>query len=411
MKKWITIALVLALSLSLFSVTALADTQGSLPEGDYDLEYYTRFKDQGMTLNVFNWGEYISDGTDDSLDVNKAFEELTGIKVNYNMFDTNEALYAKLKTGGSNYDLIIPSDYTIARMIDEEMLRPLDFSNIPNFRLIDPQYVDPDYDPQNLYSVPYTWGTVGLIYNTTMVDPGEDMETWSVLWNEKYKGNILMFGNSKDAFGIAFKLLGDPINAESQEQMDRASKKLKEQKPLLQAYVMDEIFDKMTGGEAAIAPYYAGDFVTMHDDNPDLAFAFPREGTNIFTDAMCIPKDAQNPELAEMYINFMLEPQVGLANIEYIGYSTPNTAVYDLLPDEVKSDPVRYPDKAVLDNCEYFVNVSPELAKSMDDAWTQIISSDEHYSQMIMPMLLIAAVAAVVVLGVVRARRKKRPQG
>ena len=237
------------------------------------------------------------------------------------------------------------------------------------------------------------------------------METWDVLWNEKYSKNILMFGNSRDAFAIAFKRMGTSLNVQSQEQLDEATQMLIQQKPLVQAYVMDEIFDKMTGGEAAIAPYYAGDFITMHADNPDLAFAFPREGTNIFTDAMCIPKDAQNPELAELYINFMLEPQVGLANIQYIGYSTPNAAVYDLLDDETKQNPVQYPPKELLDTFEYLTHPDPHLAKAMDDAWTKIVSADQAYSDMLLPAVLAVCVIAIVTLAVERTVKKKRPQG
>ncbi|MCI8816377.1 MAG: ABC transporter substrate-binding protein [Angelakisella sp.] len=374
-----------------------------------DTAYYTRYRGQGRSLNVYNWGEYISDGSDDSIDVNRAFEELTGIKVVYSTFDTNESLYAKLKTGGSSYDVIIPSDYMIARMIEEEMLLPLDLANIPNFEgAIGERYKNPMYDPENRYSVPYTWGTVGLIYNTTMVDESDLIDSWSYLWDPVYAGNMLMFSNSKDAFGIAFKMLGYPINAESREQLDRATQLLKEQKPLLQAYVMDEIFDKMTGGEAALAPYYAGDAVTMMEDNPDLRFVIPKEGSNIFTDAMCIPKEARNKELAEMYINFMLEPEVGLANIDYIGYSTPNDWVYQLLDDEVKNDPVRYPDQELLEGCEYFVNLPPELAAYMDEKWTELLSADERYSRMLMPLVMLGCVIATVVLNTARAVRKSR---
>lgn len=408
MKKLFSAVLALALALPLLLVPAWAD------EMDYsgmDLGYYTRYKGQGRSLNVYNWGEYISDGSDGSLNVNKAFEELTGIKVVYSTFDTNESLYAKLKTGGSSYDLIIPSDYMIARMIGEEMLLPLDLGNIPNFEdSVGERYKDPGFDPGNRYSVPYTWGTVGLIYNTTMVDENDLIDSWGYLWDPVYAGNMLMFSNSKDAFGIAFKMLGYPINAESREQLDRATELLKEQKPLLQAYVMDEIFDKMTGGEAALAPYYAGDAITMMEDNPDLAFVVPKEGSNIFTDAMCVPKEAKNKELAEMYINFMLEPEVGLANIEYIGYSTPNDRVYQLLDDEVKNDPVRYPDQELLDRCEYFVNLEPELAAYMDEKWTELLSSDERYSRMLMPLVMLGCVAATIALNVARAARKNRQQ-
>ena len=406
MMKKLSLFLAVLVLLPLLAVPAWAE------EMDYqgmDLDYYTRFKGQGRSLNVYNWGEYISDGSDDSLDVNKAFEELTGIKVVYSTFDTNESLYAKLKTGGSSYDVIIPSDYMIARMIEEGMLLPLDLGNIPNFAThINPRYKDQSYDPGNRYSVPYTWGTVGLIYNAAMVDENDAIDSWGYLWDPIYADNMLMFSNSKDAFGVAFKLLGYPINAESREQLDRATQLLKEQKPLLQAYVMDEIFDKMTGGEAALAPYYAGDAVTMMEDNPDLRFVIPKEGSNIFTDAMCIPKEARNKELAEMYINFMLEPEVGLANIDYIGYSTPNDWVYQLLDDEVKNDPVRYPDQELLEGCEYFVNLPPELAAYMDEKWTELLSADERYSRMLMPLVMLGCVIATVVLNTARAVRKSR---
>jgi len=377
-------------------------------EGEYDLEYYTKYKDKGYTLSVFNWGEYISDGSDDSLDVNAAFEELTGIKVVYSNFDTNETLYAKLKIGGTSYDVVIPSDYMVSRLIDEGLVRPLNYDNIPNFKYISRQYVNPEYDPENLYSVPYTWGIVGLIFNKTMIDEDEAINSWGELWNPLYQDNILMFGNSKDAFGIAFKMLGYPINAESFEQIDKATELLKQQKDLLQAYVMDEIFDKMTGEEAAIAPYYAGDFITMREDNEDLSFVYPAEGTNIFVDAMCIPTSSKNPELAEMYINFMLEPEVGLANIEYIGYSTPNDAVYELLDEETKNDPIRYPDESVISRAEYFVNTSAELSAYMDEKWTEILTADERYSRMLMPMVLAGCLLAIILLNVFRTLRKHR---
>jgi len=407
MTRKLTLALALFLLLPL--LLAVPARGEELDSAGMDLDYYTRYKGQGRSINVYNWGEYISDGADGSLDVNRAFEELTGIKVVYSTFDTNESLYAKLKTGGSSYDVIIPSDYMIARMIQEGMLLPLDFGNIPNFEgSINDRYKNQSYDPENRYSVPYTWGTVGLIYNTSMVDDSDAIDSWGYLWDSVYDQNILMFSNSKDAFGVAFKMLGYPINAESKEQLDRATELLKQQKPLLQAYVMDEIFDKMTGGEAALAPYYAGDAVTMMQDNPDLRFVVPKEGSNIFTDAMCVPKESRNKELAELYINFMLEPEVGLANIDYIGYSTPNDRVYQLLDEETKNDPVRYPEQELLDNCEYFVNLSPELAAYMDEKWTELLSADERYSRMLMPLVMLGCIIATVCLNIARSVRKNR---
>ncbi|MEG0541629.1 MAG: spermidine/putrescine ABC transporter substrate-binding protein, partial [Angelakisella sp.] len=290
----------------------------------------------------------------------------------------------------------------------EQMIQPINFDNVPNFSNINQKYVNPAYDPENKYSVPYTWGTVGLIYNSTMVNENDPMDSWSVMWSEEYLNNVLMFGNSKDAFAIAFKMLGLPINAESPEQIEAATKLLKQQKPILQAYVMDEIFDKMTGGEAAIAPYYAGDATTMIQDNPDLRFVIPKEGSNIFTDAVCIPGSAKNKELAEMYINFLLEPEIGLANIEYIGYSTPNDAVYELLDDEVKNNPISYPDDETIARCEYFHHVDPALALLMDEKWTEILTADEQYNRLLMPMLLIFCIGASIALNVLRAVRKRR---
>ena len=237
---------------------------------DYD---WTRFADDNITLNVYNWGLYISDGSDESVDVLSAFEDLTGIKVNYTTFDSNESLYAKMKSGGATYDVIFPSDYMVGKMAAEGMLAPLDFSNIPNFAQIGTDYLGWDFDPQNTYSVPYTWGTTGLIYNTTLVD--EAPTSWSALWDMQYANNVLMFNNSRDAYAIAAKKLGRSLNPSSVEEVQEVMQELKDQKSVVQAYVMDEIFDKMEGGEAALAPYYAGDALTMIADNPDLAFVHP----------------------------------------------------------------------------------------------------------------------------------------
>ncbi len=215
-----------------------------------------------VTINVYNWGQYISDGTDGYIDVNKAFTEATGIEVNYMTFDSNETMYTKLKTGGSTYDVIIPSDYMVARLIAEDMLEELDYSNIPNYALVDEAYKNTSFDPKNKYSVPYTWGTVGVIYNTKYVDEA-DVGSWDLLWNEKYSGKILMFDNPRDAFAIAQLLLGIDINTEDPDELRSAAYKLIEQKPLVQGYVMDQIFSKMEREEAWIAPYYAGDYLLM----------------------------------------------------------------------------------------------------------------------------------------------------
>ncbi len=264
---------------------AVADSASDYVE---DVGYYEKFKGQGLSINVYNWGEYISDGSDESLDVNAAFTELTGIEVNYTNFASNEELYAKLRGGGASYDIIIPSDYMISRMIEEDMLEKLDFDNIPNFQYIDDNYKNLEYDASNEYSVPYTWGTVGIIYNTEYID--EEIDSWDILWDARFTGEILMFNNPRDAFALAQLRLGYSLNTTDEAEIERATEELIEQKSIVQSYVMDEIFDKMEGGEAALAPYYAGDALVMMDNNPSLEFVVPNEGTNLFVDAMCIPK-------------------------------------------------------------------------------------------------------------------------
>lgn len=403
MKRLAVLVIAAAAVLSL-SIPASAEVEVA------DESYYTRFQGQGKTLNVHNWGEYIADGSDDSLDVVREFEELTGIQVNYTTFSTNEEVYARLRNGGANYDLLIPSDYMIARMIRENMLEKLDFSNIPNFKNINQSFLKPVFDSTGEYSVPYTWGTVGIIYNKEMVDE-EDLGSWDLLWNQKYMGQILMFANPRDDFGIALKRLGFPMNPENTEQLALATDELKKQKLLVQAYVMDEVFDKMIGGEAAIAPYYAGDAITMMADNPDLGFFVPDEGTNRFVDAMVIPKGAKNKECAEMFINFLLEAEVGASNIEYIGYSSPNDAAMEILPSEITENSVAYPPENVIAKTEFWKDLSPELNLAVDAAWTELLSSDDQYSRWLVPVFLIIALGASVTINVVRARRKRREHG
>ena len=323
-------------------------------------KYYTRFKNDGISINVYNWGEYIPDGSEEGvLNLNAEFTKLTGITVNYSTYATNEELYAKLKGGGSTYDIIIPSDYMISRMIKENMLEPLDKSNIPNFANIMDKFKSSEYDPGSKYSVPYTWGTVGIIYDTTVVD--EEDIGWDILWDEDYSGRILMFDNPRDAFAIAENMLGYSLNTENSEELEKAAEKLKEQKKVVQAYVMDEIFDKMGAGEAIIAPYYAGDAVTLMDEYEDLGFVIPDSGTNLFIDAVCIPKGCRNKEAAEMYINFLNEPDVAYAIADFIGYSTPNQKAYEMLDDEVKNDGISYlDDDYIEEKTTVFCNLSDE---------------------------------------------------
>ena len=390
-------------------VTSMLVLPSAADEPEYSNSVdWNKFRDQNVTLNVYNWGEYISvDDGENLYDTNREFEELTGIKVNYTNFASNEELYAKLKNGGSSYDIIIPSDYMIARMINEDMLEKLDFSNIPNYSLIMDKFKGIDYDPTEEYSVPYMWGMVGLIYNTTMVDSEDDVYSWSILWNEKYANNILMFSNSRDAFAIACKYLGYSMNTTDEQELRNAAAALTNQKLLVQAYVMDEIFDKMTGGEAALAPYYAGDAITMIGDNPDLAYAVPREGTNLFVDAMCIPKGAKNKEAAEMYINFMCETKTALHNCEYIGYSTPQSEVSEYLDPELAANPIAYPDEATLANTEAFIALPDDVTKLMDELWTSILTANSSAPWTI-PVFLVACLGASIGINVARARKKKR---
>ena len=319
----LTLAVALCAALPVFAAGTIEVTEDVSVSDAYD---WTRFKGQNVTLNVYNWGEYISNGSDDSVDVVAAFEKLTGIKVNYTTFDSNESLYAKLKSGAANYDVIIPSDYMVAKMINEGMLAPLDYDNIPNFQKIDAGYRNPDYDPQNAYTVPYMLCTTGIIYNSKYVDEA-DVTGWELLWNEKYAGKILMFDNSRDAFGIAEYLLGYDVNTTDETELQACAAKLAEQKPVVQQYVMDQIFDAMENEEAWIAPYYAGDYLTMVEENPDLAFVQPEEGSNLFVDAMCIPTSAKNKLIAERYIDFMLTEEPAVANAEYTYYGSPNRLV------------------------------------------------------------------------------------
>ena len=331
--------------------------------GNYDVESL-----RGTEINVYNWGEYISDGEDGAVNVIAEFENLTGITVNYTTYASNEDMYSKLKSGGVSYDVIIPSDYMIERMVKEGMLQKLDFANIPNYSYIANEYKNLYFDPENAYSVPYTGGMVGLIYNTTMVD--EVPDSWSIMWDEKYSGQILTFNNSRDAFGVAQYLLGQSVNTTDVAEWESAAQKLKEQKPLIQSYVMDEIFTKMESGEAAIAPYYAGDFLTMQDVNPDLAFVYPKEGTNIFVDSMCIPATAKNKAAAELFINFMCEPEISLANAEYLFYLCPNTAVLADDRYSLKDNEVLYPKQKV--EAEYFHNLDQDTLDLLSRLWEEV---------------------------------------
>lgn len=328
-----------------------------------------------VTINVYNWGQNIASGDEGSMDVIAEFEkEYPNIHVNYTTYDSNETMYSKLKTGGITVDVIVPSDYMIARMIDEDMLLPLNFDNIPNYRFIDEAYKSTAYDPENQYSIPYTWGTVGIIYNSKYVDEA-DVGSWNLLWNEKYAGKILMFGNSRDAFGISELLLGYDINTTDESELQAAAQKLTEQKPLVQQYVMDEIFDLMENEEAWIAPYYVGDYLTMAQENDALRFYHPSEGFNLFIDAMCIPSCCQNKAAAETFINFLCRPDIAGGNMNWICYSTPETEARQYIDDWMTSNPFAYPDEETLAKGSAFLYLPQAVNQKMEDLWLQAKTS------------------------------------
>lgn len=356
MKKWILFALTACLVLGCLSGCAAGGEQ--------------------IDLVVYNWGEYISDGQDGTLDVIAAFEEkYPNIHVDYLTYADNESMYSRLANGGITVDVIIPSDYMITRLIQENMLLELDFDNIPNFQYIDDSFKNPDYDPENKYSVPYTWGTVGIVYNTKYVDPA-DVTGWELLWNEKYAGEILMFGNSRDAFGIAEYLLGYDVNTTDEAELRACAEKLKEQKPLVQQYVMDEVFDAMENGEAYIATYYAGDCYMMMQENPDLAFYFPEaQGFNLFTDAMCIPTCAAQKEAAELFINFMTDPEICGANLGTLGYCTPSTASRAYIDPEMANSPIAYPSAETLSHGTVFAYLPEETTRLMESLFMEVRNS------------------------------------
>ena len=363
--------------------------------------------DTGVTINVYNWGQYISDGTDGYLDVNAAFTEATGIEVNYMTFDTNESLYTKLKTGGSSYDIIVPSDYMAGRLIDEGLVQKLDFSNIPNYQYINEAYKNTAYDPNNAYSVPYTWGTVGVIYNKKYVDEA-DIGSWDLLWNEKYAGKILMFDNNRDAFAIAESRLGYSLNTTDSVAMTACAELLKQQKPVVQQYVMDQIFDKMTREEAWIAPYYAGDYLTMLEDNPDLGFYFPEEGFNLFIDCMMIPSSAEHKAEAEAYINFLLSPEVCGENLDYLGYSATEDAAKEYMDPVVSSSEIAYPSAETLARSEAFLYLPTESNQLMDSLWLDVKTGDSEDTTVMMAVTIGVIVLALAILLIHSLRKKRR---
>ncbi len=329
--------------------------------------------DGRVTINVYNWGQYISEGEDGCIDVIAEFEKAyPNIRVNYVTFDSNETMYTKMSNGGITVDVIIPSDYMLGRLIDEDMLLPLNFDNIPNFQYVDERFKNPNYDPENLYSVPYTWGMVGIIYNTKYVDEA-DVTGWELLWNEKYAGKILMFDNSRDAFGIAQCLLGYDINTTNEEELRKCAELLRQQKPVVQQYIMDQVFDLMENGEAWITPYYAGDYLTMADENEDLAFYLPaHQGYNLFVDAMCIPKCSKNKTEAELFINFLCQPEIAGGNMDWICYGTPISAAKEFMDPEVVGSEISYPSEEIMDMGRDYIALPATVSRFMEELWMDI---------------------------------------
>ncbi|MBE6625998.1 MAG: spermidine/putrescine ABC transporter substrate-binding protein [Ruminococcaceae bacterium] len=373
MKKIISVILTLFTLASLMLVSVSCSKDGGESTGGT------------TTLYVYNWGEYISDGSEGTIDSNAEFEkyckEVLGmnVKVNYSTFSSNEDLYAKLSSGAVSYDVVIPSDYMIARLAAEGLLKEVNPNEtIPNYQYISDDFKGLYHDENEIWSVPYTYGTVGIIYNTDMVS--EDEETfgsWALLWDENHKGNILQFNNSRDAFGTAQYYLGYSVNSDDPAEWEEALGLLLEQKNVVQGYVMDEVFNKMKGGSAAIAPYYAGDFFTMYADNERLAFFHPEEGTNMFVDAMCIPASTQNYELALEYINFMLSEEIAIANAEYICYASPNSLVYEnetYMEDmaEVHPDAISILYDFDMSKMEFYHDLSDETRMLMNSLWEDL---------------------------------------
>lgn len=323
-------------------------------------------------LYVYNWGEYMDET------VVKQFEDETGLKVSYDYFNTNEDMYPKIANGSAKYDVICPSDYMIQRLIDENLLAELEFDNIPNIKNIGERYMESskEFDPQNKYSVPYCWGTVGILYNRTMVK--EPVDSWGILWDEKYKDNVLMQESVRDAFGVTLKYLGYSLNTTSESELEEAKLKLIEQKQSgnVQAYVIDQVRDKMIGNEAALGVIYSGEAIFTRRENSDLEYVVPKEGSNLWIDSWVVPNNAEHKENAEKFINFLCRPDIALKNFEYITYSTPNDAARELIEDEaIKNSIIAFPDDSVLKNCETYRYLGIEQDEIYNDKWNEVKSA------------------------------------
>lgn len=410
MKKIVSLAVAFILVLTAFPFTVLAEDKYFTQE---QLDYYKNLGLQGTTVNVYNWGEYISDGEEGSMDVVSEFERLTGAKVNYTNFESNENMYSKLSGGGVSYDVIAPSDYMIERLIDEDMLLPLDYNNIPNIELINEKYQHLYFDPEQLYTVCFNVGTTVLIYNKTMVE--SEPESWDVLWDEQYRGKVLMFNNPRDAFAIAQARLSQDFNTINEDEWIKAAELLAEQRDKVSpVYVMDEVFNLMESGEYAFATYYAGDYLLMLENNEDLGYCYPQEGVNEFYDAFCVPKCSQNKRGAEAFINFMHEPQVAFENCEYIYYHSPNVTVEQNEESSLYGEPVIYPEEEL--TTQFFKNLPQNIIELENNLWTQVksgklsVDSKAQDRRIYMECAVLAGVAVIVISAKIISNSKKKKE-
>ena len=410
MKRFLAVLMIVLALTASFPFTAFADDEVFTQE---QIDYYKNLGLQGTTVNVYNWGEYISDGGEGSMDVVSEFERLTGATVNYTNFESNENMYSKLVGGGVSYDVIVPSDYMIDRLIDEDLLLPLDYDNIPNMKYIDPQYQNLFFDPDQKYSVCYNVGTTVLIYNKTMVD--EEPDSWSVLWDEQYRDKVLMFNNSRDSFAIAQAYLGKDFNSTTEQDWVECAQLLAEQKDKINpVYVMDEVFNLMESGEYAFAVYYAGDYLLMVENNEDLGYCFPKEGVNAFFDAFCIPTCSKNKVGGEAFINFMHEPQVAYENCEYIYYRSPNITVEGNEDSSLYGSDVIYPKEEL--NTQYFKNLPQNIIELQNNLWTQVksgklsVDSKEKDKRIYTECAVLAGVIVLVGIGKMISNAKKKKE-
>ena len=407
------LALLLAFTFLLPCFHAWADEDELF--SDEQIAYYQGLGLQGTSINVYNWGEYIADGSDGLMDVVGEFERLTGATVNYTNFESNENMYAKLTGGGVSYDVIVPSDYMIERLIDEELLMELDYDNIPNFE----EYIRDDFrnlffDPEQKYTVGFNISYTALIYNTALVE--EEPESWDVLWDEQYKGKVLMFNNSRDSFAIAQALLGQDVNTASEQDWVDAAELLAKQKDAVDpVYVMDEVFNLMESGEYAFATYYTGDYLLMLENNEDLAYCIPQEGGNKAYDAFCVPTCAQNKKGAEAFINFMMEPEVAFDNAEYIYYCSANKEIENDEESSLYGEEAVYP--ADYDNYNEFHNLPQNILELQNSLWSQIksgqLSADSQREEQhiyLISAVLAGLVLVILVISFIRKRQKNKEQ-